>query len=260
MHSKTKNKKNDWRIPFFWSFLYGIAARVYVLYLKLFCGLSLDTSATKGFQGPALVLANHQSFMDFGIAARAFLPLRLHFVAYSKLFRWFRLISKKQFAPDVASVRKMVRITKDGGSVCIFPEGQISYTGINAEVDPGIGELAKLLNVPVLCLHIRGNHLYRPKWACGLLYPSKAQAWTQVLLTQEEVDTLPVETITQRILDALEYNEFDWQRKTMAKAKHSRTTVGLEHYLWFCPSCQQETFFHPEGNHLSCPHCGCRPG
>lgn len=244
--------------------IYRTATRLFLAYLKLFRGLRIDNTAIKGLKGPYLVIANHQSFVDFGSVAGCCLPNRINFVVsshyfhsplLSKLFPLVGCISKKQFAPDLSAARQMLRVIKRGDCVGIFPEGQTCWSGQNPEIEPGIGKLAKTLKVPVVNIKIRGNYLTQPKWATGGSAPSKSEAKAEILLTADDVASMDASDITARIVSALSYDEYEWQRTALA-ASRKRSPAGLHIYLFKCPCCGQEFTIVSDEKSLRCTHCG----
>ena len=262
MAQDKKKKEKQRQIPFF---LYWLACNIFYLYLKITCGLRLDRSAIKDLEDNWLVVANHQSLTDFGAVTKACLPRRLTFVIsshffhhdlLSKIFYHAGAISKRQFVADLPALRKMMRAAKQGASICIFPEGQVCYSGENAAIDPEIGKLAKLLGLPVVNIRIRGNYLRRPKWACGKVFPSSCEAVAEVLLTKEEVVSLSAEELGKRIIAGVSYDEFEWQRERMVPSRKPRSAEGLESILFLCPHCGAEQTLSASGRRLTCSRCG----
>ena len=110
--------------------------------------------------GPCFLIYNHQSRIDYVWLIQSAYPRRINFVAgYNEFFRShlqfiFKLagtIPKKNFNSDVISIRGMNKIIKQGGVVCISPEGMSSITGHSQPVAQGTGKLFKHFNIPVYC-------------------------------------------------------------------------------------------------------------
>ncbi|WP_409348206.1 AMP-binding protein [Paenibacillus gyeongsangnamensis] len=98
------------------------------------------------FEGPAILMPNHLSFLDALLLA-AFLPKELTFVINTGIAKklgpvvhLFRHIAVDPLNPY--SVRTMVRIVRAGTPLLIFPEGRITVTGGLMKVYPGIGYIA----------------------------------------------------------------------------------------------------------------------
>ncbi len=260
---KTKKDKVYKPIPF----LYRAFIFLFGLYLKVFLRLHIDRTAVKEIKPPYLLISNHQSFFDFGAAALICGRDLVDFVVTTHYFRdpVLRIglilggcIPKKQFYPDLAAVRRMIRVVREGRSIGIFPEGQTCFSGRNNEIDPDIGKLVKLLGIPVINVKIRGNFLAHPKYRHGESYPSYSEAKGELLLTKEDVETLSEAEIYEKISEALSYDEYEWQRAGMYRSKRPRSLQDIENVLWLCPKCGKEHTMQSEGPDLFCSSCGYR--
>jgi len=127
-------------------------------------------------EGPITVLGNHVSNLDFLFAAVAFYPKRLNFLVSSHFFgqkplslllRLMQCVPKSQFAADVAAIRDMRNIVNAGGSIGIYPEGEVNGVGMTGEFPKNTARLCKLLKAPVYTVRTKGAYLSRPKWGPG---------------------------------------------------------------------------------------------
>jgi 1-acyl-sn-glycerol-3-phosphate acyltransferase len=119
-------------------------------------------------EGPALVVANHVSFVDgFLVGAAVRRPIR--FVMYYKiyqlpvlnwLFRWGRAIPIAGRKEDEALMERAFAEVKkalaEGELVGIFPEGMITYSGEMNEFRPGVERILEETPVPVIPMALRG--------------------------------------------------------------------------------------------------------
>ncbi len=119
-------------------------------------------------QGPAVLVCNHVSFIDwFVITAACRRPVR--FVMDHKIFRnpllgWaFRLSKAIPIAPakeDAALKEKafadISAALRDGDLVCIFPEGRITFDGAMGPFRPGVERILATDPVPVVPLSLGG--------------------------------------------------------------------------------------------------------
>ena len=124
-------------------------------------------------EGPFFFISNHASRLDYIFVGAPLLPLKMNFVAgynefhrshLSLVFRLLRVIPKKNFTPDLYTVKEISRVIKSGHGVCIFPEGMSSISGANQPVALGTGKLFKHHKVPVYYSVIRGGYLTSPKY------------------------------------------------------------------------------------------------
>jgi 1-acyl-sn-glycerol-3-phosphate acyltransferase len=147
-------------------------------YLATMTGLSWAFSLrTEGWRnvpatGPALLLANHQSFLDpptIGVAARR----RVNFLARKTLFNnpvFGRLISslratpidQEGFARD--GLKTILEQLKKGEAVLVFPEGERTPHGEMLPLKPGITLLLKRVETPIVPIGIAGAYDAFPRW------------------------------------------------------------------------------------------------
>ena len=113
-------------------------------------------------KSPAVVVANHTSFLD-AVLIGCLLPGRPVFAVNTGVARkwWVRPASLlfDLLPVDPASpfsVRKMVQRVRDGDRLVIFPEGRLTATGALMKVYDGSGLIAALSGVPVIPVRIDG--------------------------------------------------------------------------------------------------------
>ena len=114
--------------------------------------------------GGALLLSNHQSYMDpllIGVAVRR----RLTFMAreplfrnplFSALIRALGAFPVRQGAPDKSSIRQAILLLKSGRFVVLFPEGTRSWDGSVQPIRGGFQLLVRRANVPVIPVALAG--------------------------------------------------------------------------------------------------------
>lgn len=119
---------------------------------------------------PFLICPNHLSYLDapLVIAALPYSVLkRLFFLGYADLFSgrlkgWLGRLIKVVPVDSDRHLRQALRLgaegLRQGLSLCIFPEGQRSYTGELQEFRKGPALLAEALQVEVVPVHISGSY------------------------------------------------------------------------------------------------------
>jgi 1-acyl-sn-glycerol-3-phosphate acyltransferase len=116
--------------------------------------------------GPALLVANHQSFLD-PVAAGLAAQRRLHFLARKTLFRSWGLgwlirslnsipVDQEGFARE--GLRAILEQLKAGHAVLMFPEGNRSPDGKMHPFRPGIHLLIKRVAMPIVPIGIAGTY------------------------------------------------------------------------------------------------------
>jgi acyl-[acyl-carrier-protein]-phospholipid O-acyltransferase/long-chain-fatty-acid--[acyl-carrier-protein] ligase len=113
-------------------------------------------------EGAAVVVVNHTSFID-AVLLGCMLPGKPVFAINKYIaerwwvqpaFLFFDLIPVDPTSPF--TVRKMVKLVKEGRRLVIFPEGRITVTGALMKVYDGPAMIAALAEVPIIPVRIDG--------------------------------------------------------------------------------------------------------
>ena len=111
--------------------------------------------------GGALVICNHVSYVD-AIILQLASPRRMRFLAFAGLRQswWlnlaFRVTGVISVSPRQATtaIKQAVEALAGGELVCIFPEGEISRTGVLMEIRKGFELVARRAHVPVIPVYL----------------------------------------------------------------------------------------------------------
>ena len=144
-----------------------------------------------------------------------------------------------------------------GNSVVIYPEARYSLCGTTALLPKSLGKLAKFLNVPVLTLICHGHHINSPFWDTSHdrgVSPTKATY--KVLVEKDELESLSVDEINERIVNEFEYDDFRWQKENNIIVNDPLRAKGLHRVLYKCPYCNDEYSMDSDGIYLTCKKCG----
>jgi acyl-[acyl-carrier-protein]-phospholipid O-acyltransferase/long-chain-fatty-acid--[acyl-carrier-protein] ligase len=118
------------------------------------------------FRGPALLIANHVSYVD-GLLIGACLQRFIRFMVYQPIYetpglhRMFRLmnaipISIGNRREVIKSLQRAQEELRQGHVVCIFAEGAISRTGNLLPFKKGFERIMKGLDVPIIPIYLSG--------------------------------------------------------------------------------------------------------
>lgn len=115
--------------------------------------------------GPVIIISNHVSYMD-GPIINAGCERHVHYVIDEDIYHapGVNFVMTRARAIPIAPNRKSVekafdmisQILKDGGVVCIFPEGFLTFTGGLGRFRPGIESIIKRDPVPIVPIAISG--------------------------------------------------------------------------------------------------------
>lgn len=121
--------------------------------------------------GPAILAMNHQSFLDpplAGICCRR----ELYFLARRSLLKWpvlGRLMPKVNVIPvdrsggDMAALKAVIRILRQGEATLLFPEGTRTNDGQLQPAQPGAGFIIAKTLAPVVPMRIFGAYEALPR-------------------------------------------------------------------------------------------------
>lgn len=219
---------------------------------------------TKKVKGPFIVVFNHQSRNDYVFTAMAFPNTRLNFVAgYNEFFRShlkfiFSLagaIPKRNFVPDLHTIKECMRIIKKGGALCISPEGMSSISGANQPVAIGTGKFIKHLNVPVYYVNIKGAYLMAPKY-CLDDRIGEVTVTTDILFDKDKLASLSASEIEDILNDKFTHDDYEYNKQVKVEYKGKDFAKNMHTYLYKCPNCNKDFTMVGEGDKIYCKECG----
>ena len=114
--------------------------------------------------GPALLVANHGSFLDPPLVGCGVMSREVHFVARASLFkgplgpiiRRLSTIPLEDNAGDLRAIRTVIEHLAKGELVLIFPEGARTYDGRLQPFRDGVRLIARKSGCPVVPIAIEG--------------------------------------------------------------------------------------------------------
>jgi 1-acyl-sn-glycerol-3-phosphate acyltransferase len=137
-------------------------------------GFSLRTQGRRHVpaRGPAILIANHQSFLDpvlIAVAARrrpGALARKTLFghPAFAWLIRSFNAIPVDQEGIGIQGIRVAIDFLRQGRVLIVFPEGGRTPDGTLQPLMPGIQLLIKRAGAPVVPVGIAGAYAAWPSW------------------------------------------------------------------------------------------------
>ncbi len=224
--------------------------------------LKINKNHMEGLKPPYFLLCTHKSFIDFMVTTACIFPHRANyvvaidgFIGRENLLRNVGCICKRKFTNDIQLVMNLRKVIKNKDILVLYPEARYSLIGTNACLPASLGKLAKLLGVPVVVLKMDGNFIYSPCWNLHKRNIRLSADMTQIV-RQEEIKSLSVQEINERINQAFFYDEFLWQKQNNIKVNYKDRAKGLHKVLYKCKHCGTEYRMDSAGNKIWCNHCG----
>ena len=116
--------------------------------------------------GGCLIASNHVSFMDPTTVGWA-VAREIYYLGRKSLFKppfWSRLLPMVNVLPidrdghDIAGLRRIIKMLKEGHAVLLFPEGTRSVDGTIQPAEPGAGLVALKAGAPILPVRVFGTY------------------------------------------------------------------------------------------------------
>ncbi len=165
------------------------------------------------------------------------------------------IIPKKLYQTDSKSVMDMMRVLSMGGSLCIFPEGIQSSSGSAHPIFPATAKFLKKAGVTVVLCKSYGSYLVTPRYK-RTKNKGHQEFHYQILFTEEELKSLSVEQIEEKLTREFAYNDFEWNKTARHTYKGDTPLAqGIEKILYHCPKCGSEFTLKTEGERIICTNC-----
>lgn len=214
-------------------------------------------------KGPCLILANHTMDVDPILLTRSF-PKHFYFLASEHIFSWgwkSRIIewvagpvSKMKGTADTGAVKEVIRRIKKGHSICIFPEGNRSFTGITKPIIPATGKLVKACGATLVTYRFEGGYFSSPRWA----YKGrrgKMKGYVVGVYPYKEIERLSSQEINELIQRDLKEDAYLRQQKDPIPFRGKNLAEWLELSLYICPLCETIGSLKSEGSNFFCNNC-----
>ena len=235
-------------------------ARLYVKFKYRF-----TTDRMPRMKEPFIMLSNHTTEDDMcftGVASRN----HMYFVCgehllrnpkYGKLLRTLiDPIPIPKGGASIAAVREILRRTRAGHSICMFPEGKRSFHGETIPNSTALGQLVKRSRCALVTYRIRGGYFTLPRWARN--HPRKGHVEGKVvgIYSSAQLAEMTAEEITDIINRDTYENAYATQREKRWPYPGDHLAEGMEHVLFLCPCCHAMDTIVTQGDSFSCTACG----
>lgn len=262
---KNKKRYKTAKYPFkqriFWVWLIRFLSKIMLIGKDY----KVEKVNMEGLKPPYMMLSNHMHFIDFELAAQATWPYSVSnvvsidgYVIKWFLLEWIGAIATRKYTNDLHLIKSIRHVLKRGDILAMYPEARYTPCGTTSFLPESLGKLVKMNKVPVVTVIHRGNHLYAPFWNFRDKRKVPFHTTFTQLLTAEQVSEMSVEEINQAIKNALQYDDYRYQKENGIKIKEKTRAEGLHKVLYQCPHCKIEFSMGSKGEELFCTACGKR--
>ena len=210
---------------------------------------------------PYLILMNHQTGYDQFFVGLTFRQA-VYYIAtedifsmgwVSDLIRWLVApIPIRKQTTDIKAVKDCIRVAREGGSICLAPEGNRTFHGRTCYMNPAIASLAKKLNLPIAFFRIEGGYGIQPRWS-DVVRGGTMRSYVSRVMEPEEYANLTKE----QLMRVIEQELFVDEGAVTGDHPHPKNAEFLERAMYVCPFCGLSTF-ESTGDILCCKTCGRR--
>jgi hypothetical protein len=226
-------------------------------------GLKINKINMKGLKPPYLVLGTHQAFADFYVTPLTIFPHRANYISELEGFEAFGewkyrqigCLGTRKFVNDLALVKNIQHVINKKRIMVIYPEARYANVGTNSKIPTSVGKLAKMLNVPVVTLNMKGNYLQSPIWNLTIRKEAVLEATITQIFTAEELRKHSAEEITAKVQEYLTFDEYQWQKDNKLAITYKKRAEGLELPLYQCPYCKTEFQMKTKWADILCEYC-----
>ena len=259
---KNKNKSHLYVKPNF--FTYGFVRTVSRFVTKFVYKVNITKNELIGSSGRRVILANHESDIDF-FAAYAAIPGRAHVVASQSIISTLPIapfaegcgvITKNQFQTRITDLHKMKAVVDHEEPLLIYPAGLMTESGASTPIPMATGKVAKWFDADIYIAKISGTYFMKPKWASK---KRRGQATLDIykLVSREDLSAMSDEEAEALIEEHLSFDAYRTNAERKLPYKNGDCLEGLENVLYKCPDCGADySIAVKDGHSLICYKCG----
>lgn len=212
------------------------------------------------FPNGAIFISNHVTTMDpfmIGMLSKE----HVYYMANTDLFDHFitgKLIEflvkpipkQKGRKSDLAAIRNCCQVAKEGSSICIFVEGNRTFSGELCYFDESIAKLITLLKKPVVICNILGGYGTDPRFSKDIR-KGKMHVGIKKIYSEDEIKNMSIEEIYDSIKEGINVDNFNYYDSY----KSNNRAMFLERVVYKCPICGELHTLYSKRNTLYCSNC-----
>ena len=214
-------------------------------------------------EGPCLILSNHVTDFDPILVGLSF-PEHMYYVAGENVMRmgflskvvtrYASVIQRIKGTTDAEAALQILRTLRKGRNVCMFAEGNRTFTGETLPIAPATAKLVKMSRSTLVTYRLTGGYLSTPRWSThrrkGCMYGAPVGVYPP-----EEIKKMSEAEISALLARDLYENAYDTQAKAPVAFRGKALAETLETALYLCPKCRRIDTLHSQGDRFFCD-CG----
>jgi hypothetical protein len=209
------------------------------------------------------MVANHGTFFDpwlIGHLSSYPLSIMMNEEGFkaSKFVQWYLrhigAFPKKKGESDVGAMKHTLKTLKEGYPVLIFPEGQTTWDGRTNPIFGGIESVIKRSKLPLVMMRISGNFISKPWWSES--FRRGKVIIHRSVLSPSQLETMSKEEIRETVIRFIANNDLKNEELKRTEFEGVPAAMGINRFMWMCPSCQKEDHIEGREDTVSCTACG----
>ena len=214
-------------------------------------------------EGPCLILSNHVTDFDPILVGLSF-PEHMYYVAGENVMRmgflskvvtrYASVIQRIKGTTDAEAALQILRTLRKGRNVCMFAEGNRTFTGETLPIAPATAKLVNMSRSTLVTYRLTGGYLSTPRWSThrrkGRMYGAPVGVYPP-----EEIKKMSEAEISALLARDLYENAYDTQAKAPVAFRGKALAETLETALYLCPKCRRIDTLHSQGDRFFCD-CG----
>ena len=227
-------------------------------YVRWKYGIRIEKFKEEGNR-PYLILMNHQTGYDQFFVGLTFRQ-PVYYLAtedifsmgkVSDLIRWLVApIPIRKQTTDIQAVKNCIKVAREGGAICVAPEGNRTFHGRTVYMNPSIASLTKKLGIPLAIFRIEGGYGVQPRWS-DVVRKGKMRSYVSRVVEPEEYQNMTNAELFDLIQRELTVDEGNLS----GEFRHKKNAEFLERAMYICPWCGLTTF-ESQDDIITCKTCG----
>jgi len=251
-------KKTDSWLKFRHRVVTSLLQPTFGLYVRWKYGIKIEKFKDQGDR-PYLIVMNHQTGYDQFFVGLTF-NRPVYYLAtedifsmgwISRVIRWLvEPIPIKKQTTDIQAIKNCIRVAREGGTICLAPEGNRTFHGRTVYMSPAIASLAKKLGLPVAVFRIEGGYGVQPRWS-DVVRKGSMRSYVSRVIEPEEYKNMS----NPELFDLIETSLFVDEGCVDGEYHHKKNAEYLERAMYTCPWCGLTTF-ESHDDLIRCTKCG----